>query len=230
MKNAIILVIVILSCLAPALAGSPVVDVSLKVFKNGDAELLKVSVIHGVESSDMGDGEYRLVAEDITGKALWDKHYTIRFMADALVPRGVAYTIINEKIPYLENSYKLSFYKGEEMLFFKILDFCDYNERCDRHESFVSCPGDCKRKAKDGMCINDRDGFCDKDCIEGYDPDCRRQELFAKWSFTAFLALLIATVVAAAVERRKLKGIVVYLLVLTKRLRKAVMETFEKFK
>ena len=44
-------------------------------------------------------------------------------------------------------------------------------------ENYITCPQDCWSGAEDGICNPIADGQCDKDCIEGLDPDCQFEEM-----------------------------------------------------
>ena len=50
---------------------------------------------------------------------------------------------------------------------------------CDESigENYITCPQDCWSGAEDGICNPIADGQCDKDCIEGLDPDCPTEKL-----------------------------------------------------
>ncbi len=230
MKKAMILAIIFMACIVPTLAYDSVTDISLRVWKSGEVELRSAEVIYGSASSDGGEGDYRLVVEDVLGRPIWEKRYSLSFIVHASVPRPVPYIIIDEKVPYEMASFRLSLYRNEDGLFTTPLDFCDSNGRCDSSENYVSCPSDCERRKYDGFCINLKDGFCDRDCFEGYDPDCKRQETFVRWSFVVFLVFIIMAVTAAAIEREKIKKIYQNAKTLARKLYNALLKAFENFK
>lgn len=73
---------------------------------------------------------------------------------------NVKYLIINQKNK-LVHTYELPQNK-----------LCNHDTTCNNLETYYSCPSDCETYAKDGLCLNVKDGGCDPDCFKSADPDC----------------------------------------------------------
>jgi len=83
-------------------------------------------------------------------------------------------------LPYESNAKKILLKNQEdkELLSISTAQFADTcgNYICEDHESYETCPDDCRSGSEDDYCDEEQDGICDPDCINGEDIDCTKKE------------------------------------------------------
>ena len=104
--------------------------------------------------------------------------------------------------PYFENAKSVEIYNPQNQRVLSIdvgyLAKTCGNGICEKMETAVDCPQDCKESANDGICIYEKDDVCDPDCRKGIDPDCSRID----WKMVGIMAIS-AVILAFLVFRRK---------------------------
>jgi len=71
--------------------------------------------------------------------------------------------------------------------------------KCEKHESALECPSDCKENIKDDLCNYEKNGICDPDC-KNVDPDCKKEN----WILAGLIAVSVILIIAIVmIGRRK---------------------------
>ena len=106
--------------------------------------------------------------------------------------------------PYFENAKSVEIYNLQNQRVLSIdvgyLAKTCGDGICERGETAVDCPQDCKESVKDGICTYEKDGICDPDCPRGIDPDCSKID----WRMVGIIALS-AVILTFLIFRRKKK-------------------------
>jgi len=105
--------------------------------------------------------------------------------------------------PQFDDASKLEVYDQKKMLFSAdigyLSDSCG-NRKCEKHESYTSCPADCKANIRDGICDYIRNNICDPDC-PNIDPDCSK----INWTFAGIMAASIMLIIILLISITKKK-------------------------
>ncbi|MCG2718054.1 MAG: PKD domain-containing protein [Nanoarchaeota archaeon] len=182
-KAFLILNMIMLFLISNIVFAEQIIDVNLVIHEDGSLDEKWVFLTEG-ESIEYPQtvsqsGTYSLKVLDGDSLITWYQNFDVYFGYSGPVTFGRDYLHldsanenINFRIPYSLSMYELRLYHGDNIIFSRILNFCNNNGVCDSSENFESCPSDCPLDQNDVICIADEDGFCDPDCGEGIDPDC----------------------------------------------------------
>lgn len=161
-----------------------IVDVSLSVYQNGKVKEESIILTKGRPTKHGQRGkDYTFSVFDKGGKSVWTRSFNVYFDYNGPVYEGKDYSDIKYtkvpvhfKIPYTPSVRKVTLRHGKKAIYSRTLNFCNKNKRCDKTENHLTCPQDCPKHKKDGICLKRVDSICDPDCRHGVDPDCLKKK------------------------------------------------------
>ena len=182
-----------------------VIDVTLLVHKDDTVEERRVTLRRGRPSMNYDKGDdYRLAVFGAQEKLMWSQEFNIYFDYYGPVDAHVDYSSIqydafpiSRRIPYDPTMQELRLYHGENLIYSRVLNFCNQDGTCDPSETYLTCPADCPLNERDGICLPNEDGVCDPDCKWGVDPDCGPELIYIK---PAVVTLGVSEVFSVAVR------------------------------
>lgn len=167
-----------------AIASEPIIELQLDISKNDNVKEHLIRLTKGIPTQYYTDekGDYALKGLDESGNEVYSQSFYISFEYRGAVVPGVDYSgwgsdrvFAYYKVPYSPDMYELRLYHDDNIIYSKILDFCNNNGICDISETYETCPEDCPLDHNDKICMGDKDGLCDPDCAEDVDPDCENE-------------------------------------------------------
>jgi hypothetical protein len=102
--------------------------------------------------------------------------------------------------PQTDRAEKLEVFDKQKMLFSVDIGYLSNtcgNGICEKHESALECPADCKENTRDELCDYKKNGVCDADCKE-IDPDCRT----VNWFFASLIAVSVISILVIILSVR----------------------------
>ena len=155
---------------------SEVLELDFIFYKNDSVNLNKVKLIQG-NPSNLFDGDYTIVLRDEQKKLIYRKSFQVSFwlLSDPPIEINEKPVIIRLEYTNFTKRFLLEIYKNEKLIFSEFINLCNKDGKCDKYESYLSCPEDCKLNEEDDVCIAKEDGICDPDCYEFSDPDCYKK-------------------------------------------------------
>lgn len=170
----ILLLFSILSFLFYVSFSQYVLSITLEIYKNDSIKIEEIKVRPGNPTAIEIPGNYKLQILDKNKRIINETKFRAIFyiLSDPPTPTNSAY--FHVRFLYDKNvEYKyLKIYKDEREIFSTEFSLCNLNGICEEYESYLSCPTDCPLNKKDGVCIKEKDGVCDPDCLLGIDLDC----------------------------------------------------------
>lgn len=148
------------------------IEFDLNIGQNNEINIEGAKVLRGEYSDIEGEGNYTIILYNNKEKVFEEKFF-VTFMSTAdLIIDEYDYVIKSVIVPKIE--FEEIVIKKENEIFRKNIKglFCNKDKVCNNYENAISCPNDCKMNQIDGVCVKDKDGVCDPDCVIGVDYDC----------------------------------------------------------
>lgn len=167
-----------------------VIEITFEIYKNDTVYVSGIKTGMGFLPEE-SIGSYSIKTISLDGKVLYQRNFPVFFLVMTDPPVEVDKVFKSVEVPYSDQIEYLSLEKsGKEILRMLLRDkLCNLNGKCDETETIYSCPSDCKPNSPDSLCVKDKNGFCDPDCMEGVDPDCEKRAF--KPIYFVIIALLI---------------------------------------
>lgn len=186
-KTLILLALICILGLAHAQEKSYVLDIH---YKQGELGLNRVYVdnLYPQPSLEPNTKTFKAVILSFDNKILYTHYFYIYKYVSGAPPIEKNKESIAELtdfnfsliIPFYKTGKLIEIFnpKKEKLLEVNVAFFSDVcgDNICQPHESYESCPKDCKSGEKDDYCDKIEDGKCDPDCTLKQDPDCKLPE------------------------------------------------------
>lgn len=170
----------------------PILEIDLGIKKSGGLLFDNTKVTFGLKSSVAAEqGDYTIMVTNVNGRPLFVNTFELNFLVYSDPVSESSYALLNEKIGYTKEMYKLELFRKNRLIYSRFLEFCNNDGQCGPNENYISCREDCSM-GSDKLCISEVDGECDTDCLKGMDPDCEEKSYVWVWIFAIGLILAIA--------------------------------------
>lgn len=200
MKRLLIIMLAMMMVFA-AYAAPTTLKFNTWIAKNDSARLESVKATIGVpDENDPAEGTYKIIHAD-KNRTLYSSwmHPEWRRL-DTF--EDVEEVLMLNKIPYNGNVGKVRVSKiiddkERVLISYDLRKLCDRDGNCTRPENHLSCPSDCKITEADLVCEAKMDTFCDPDCADGLDKDCKKPEPSkGMWVLSAAIAAMAIFIIA----------------------------------
>ena len=168
-----------LSCAGPG-TPKPAMEINFFLYNNDtiiNDTLRQLNATINAQYNSSSD--YNFVVLDNQNITLINQSIDIDFGYNGPILFGYNYSSVTDKpvefsyrFEYNPNMYEAKLYHNSNIIYSKILNFCNTNSICENTETYLSCPVDCPLNQTDNICINEDEGVCDPDCAFGTDVNC----------------------------------------------------------